>query len=82
MGSDAEGDAPIELSIVIPSRNVARDLPFQLESLAVQEPDVRWEVVVSDNGSTDGTRGTAVRFADRLDIHVVDASGEPGRAFA
>lgn len=82
MASDAKGGAPIELSIVIPSRNVAGDLPSQLESLAVQEPDVRWEVVVSDNGSTDGTRGVALRFADRLDIRVVDASGEPGRAFA
>jgi glycosyltransferase involved in cell wall biosynthesis len=82
MASDAEGGAPIELSIVIPSRNVARDLPTQLESLAVQESDVRWEVVVSDNGSTDGTRSAALRFSDRLDIRVVDASGEPGRAFA
>ncbi len=70
------------MSIVIPSRNVADDLPFQLESLAAQETDVRWEVVVSDNGSSDATSEVALRFADRLDIRVVDASGQPGRAFA
>jgi GT2 family glycosyltransferase len=37
---------------------------------------------VSDNGSTDGTPEVALRFADRLDIRVVDSSAEPGRAFA
>ena len=67
---------------MIPSRNAAGDLPGQLESLAAQETNVSWEVVVSDNGSTDGTGDIAVRYADRMDIRVVDASGEPGRAFA
>jgi glycosyltransferase involved in cell wall biosynthesis len=76
------GGPQVELSIVIPSRDVARQLPSQLDSLAVQESDVHWEVVVSDNGSTDATRDVALGFADRLDIRVVDSSGEPGRAFA
>lgn len=75
-------DTQIEVSIVIPSRNVARELPRQLESLAVQEADVRWEVVVSDNGSTDSTRAVALGFAGRLEIRVVDSSGRAGRAFA
>jgi len=43
---------------------------------------VHWEVVVSDNGSMDGTRDVALGFADRLDIQVIDSSSEPGRAFA
>ena len=43
---------------------------------------MRWEVVISDNGSTDDTREVALRFADRLDIKVIDASAEAGRAFA
>jgi glycosyltransferase involved in cell wall biosynthesis len=79
---DRVGAGSIELTIVIPSRNVAGELPVQLESLAGQESDVRWEVVVADNGSTDATRAAALRFADRLDIRVVDASGQAGRAFA
>jgi GT2 family glycosyltransferase len=72
----------VELSIVIPSRDVAGQLPSQLRSLAVQEADARWEVVVSDNGSTDATRDVALDFTDRLDIRVVDSSGEAGRAVA
>ncbi|HET9733596.1 MAG TPA: glycosyltransferase [Acidimicrobiales bacterium] len=72
----------VELSIVIPSRDAAEDLPYQLESLASQHAEVPWEVVVSDNGSTDGTADIALRFAERLDVRVVDASGQPGRAFA
>ncbi|HMC40387.1 MAG TPA: glycosyltransferase [Acidimicrobiales bacterium] len=78
----SEAGLPVELTIVIPSRNVESELPAQLESLAVQEADFRWEVVVSDNGSTDRTPEVALRFANRMEIRVVDASGEPGRAFA
>ncbi len=77
------GDDPqVELSIVIPSHDAARQLPSQLDSLAVQESDACWEVVVSDNGSTDATRDVALGFTDRLDIRVVDSSDQPGRAFA
>jgi glycosyltransferase involved in cell wall biosynthesis len=72
----------VELSVVIPSRDAADQLPDQLASLAAQEADASWEVVISDNGSTDGTREVALGFADRLDLRVVDSSGEPGRAFA
>lgn len=79
---DLVSEPGLELSIVIPSRNVAGDLPSQLESLCAQETDVRWEAIVSDNGSTDATREVALSFADRMDIRVVDASSEPGRAFA
>lgn len=75
-------DYEVELSIVIPSRNVARELPSQLESLAAQDTESTWEVVVSDNGSTDATRAMALAFAGRLDIRVVDSSGRTGRAFA
>lgn len=73
---------PVELSIVIPSRNVAKVLPSQLESLASQESEVLWEVVVSDNGSTDATSRVALAFRNRLNLRVVDSSGQPGRAFA
>ena len=72
----------VELTIVIPCRNAAAQIPSQLKSLAVQESDVPWEVVVSDNGSTDETRNVALHFADRLNIRVVDSSAQPGRAFA
>jgi glycosyltransferase involved in cell wall biosynthesis len=72
----------VELSVVIPCRNGGHELPSQLNSLAVQETEARWEVVVSDNGSIDTTRDVALAFADRIDIRVIDSSAEAGRAFA
>jgi GT2 family glycosyltransferase len=72
----------VELSIVIPCRNAASELPSQLNSLLTQDAEGRWEVVVSDNGSTDATRDVALNFADGIDLRVVDSSDRPGRAFA
>lgn len=44
------------VSVVIPVRNGAGDLPGQLSALARQrDPGVAWELIVSDNGSSDGT---------------------------
>ena len=79
---ESAGGSLVELSIVIPCRNAAGHLANQLDSLALQESEAPWEVVVSDNGSTDTTRDVALRFADRIEIRVVDSSAEPGRSFA
>jgi glycosyltransferase involved in cell wall biosynthesis len=44
------------LSVLIPTRNRAQRVSDLLDSLAVQEPvPFDWEVLVIDNGSTDGT---------------------------
>ncbi len=57
----------------------ARLLTRQLSALAGQEWDRPWEVIVSDNGSTDGTPQLALSFADRLpSLRVVDASARQG----
>ena len=70
------------LSVVIPCRNAAADVGAQLEALARQEVDRPFEVVISDNGSTDATRDVAGRYSDRLDLRIVDSSERTGRAFA
>lgn len=71
------------LSVIIPVRNGAADLPVQLEALAGQEFGEAWEVVIADNGSTDGTPEVAQGFRPRLGaLQVVDASASPGQAFA
>lgn len=44
------------ISVIIPTRNRVASLSELLESLdKVEAPEVAWEVVVADNGSSDGT---------------------------
>jgi len=71
------------ISVVIPCRNSADQLPLQLEALTHEKWRGRWEVVVADNGSTDGTGRVAEQFKDRLPrLFVVDASARRGAACA
>ncbi|HEX7254656.1 MAG TPA: glycosyltransferase [Gaiellaceae bacterium] len=73
----------VELSVVIPAKDAAATLGETLESLARQRFDDSWEVVVVDNGSTDGTATVARSFADRLpSLRVVDAPARNGIAYA
>jgi glycosyltransferase involved in cell wall biosynthesis len=71
------------LSVVIPVRNGADELPVQLQALAVQEFEQPWEVVVVDNGSTDRTADVAASFQDSLPhLRIVSAHDRAGRAHA
>ena len=71
-----------ELSVVIPTFNGLPYLERQLEALADERPTVAFEVILADNGSTDASVEAGRRFADRLDLRVIDASSERGRCFA
>ncbi|MGX4735985.1 glycosyltransferase family 2 protein [Kitasatospora griseola] len=71
--------APELLSVIIPARDAATLLPGQLAALSRQDHTGSWEVIVADNGSTDETAATALRWADRLPgLRVVAASARPG----
>lgn len=76
----------IDLSVVIPCRDAAAVLPHQLGALATQEWGLErgaWEIVVADNGSTDGTGAVATACRERVpNLRVVDASARPGRHHA
>jgi glycosyltransferase involved in cell wall biosynthesis len=47
----------VQLSVIIPCYNGAETIAAQLEALAGQQWSGQWEVIVSDNGSTDNLDG-------------------------
>jgi glycosyltransferase involved in cell wall biosynthesis len=68
----------VDVSVVIPARNVASTLGLQLDALASQDFAGSWEVVVVDNGSTDDTAELVrARRGDRSSFHLVECT-EPG----
>jgi len=71
------------VSVVIACRNAEATLGVQLEALARQECPVSWDVVISDNGSTDSTVAIARSYADRLPgLTIVDSSDRAGAGYA
>ncbi|OQW35945.1 MAG: glycosyl transferase family 2 [Nitrospira sp. SG-bin1] len=73
----------MRLSVVIPCFNEADTIGTQLEALANQQWSEPWEVIVSDNGSTDGSMDVVKQYEGRLpSLRIVDASGKRGQAYA
>jgi glycosyltransferase involved in cell wall biosynthesis len=71
------------ISVIVPCRNAADVVGHQLEALARQSCARPWEVVVVDNGSSDGTRQVVERFRGRLQrLVVMDARGQRSAAHA
>jgi glycosyltransferase involved in cell wall biosynthesis len=71
------------ISVVIAAYNAAPTLGDQLAALAAEEVGLPWEVVVADNGSTDGTRAVVSAWTDRLSgLRWVDAGQRRGPAHA
>ncbi len=70
-----------ELSVVIPTRDKAASLRATLSCLTAALAPDRTEVVVVDDGSTDGTAGVLSVFGDRLALRTV-AGPRRGRAAA
>ncbi len=62
--------ASLQISVVVCTRNRAGPLGQLLTSMAAMEqPEgLDWELLVVDNGSSDGTRAVVAGFADRLPI--------------
>jgi glycosyltransferase involved in cell wall biosynthesis len=80
--TSSSGSETCELSVIIPCRNAVPWLTEQLDALAREHPSFAWEVVVADNGSTDGSDDVARSYSGRLDIHVIDSSDRLGPAAA
>src|SRR5215471_6130455 len=67
-----EGQAP-ELSVVIPCLNEVQTLGDCIDKVqdTFREHHITGEVVIADNGSTDGSRDVAARMGARV-VHVED----------
>lgn len=73
----------MQLSIIIPCLNEADTIGIQLEALANQAWSQAWEIIVCDNGSTDGSVAVVEQYRNRLpNLRLVDASGRRGAAYA
>lgn len=76
---------PVALSVLIACRNGATTLEETLQALVSQRWDRPWEIVLADNGSTDGSVALfeAVTAANpAITMRMVNASAEQGKPFA
>jgi glycosyltransferase involved in cell wall biosynthesis len=83
--STSNTSTSIKVSVIIACLNEAEHIAQQLEALSRQcwsSQQGSWEVIVADNGSTDGTPDIARRFADRFNLTVLDAANQPGPSYA
>lgn len=73
----------MELSVIIPCLNAEATLAVQLEALATQQWSEPWELIISDNGSTDNSVEIAREYKHRFpSFRIVDASGRRGGPYA
>ena len=73
----------MKLSVIIPCLNSAKTIGTQLSALANQHWPEPWEVIVADNGSSDGMQEIVEQYKDRLTVlRIVDASDRRGAAHA
>ncbi|HWP58349.1 MAG TPA: glycosyltransferase [Candidatus Acidoferrales bacterium] len=73
----------MRLSVVIPCLNAASTIGAQLQALAEQRWHEPWEIVVADNGSTDGSPSVVDSYRAKWPhLRLVDASACRGQPFA
>lgn len=65
--ADYSGDFPVEASVIIPVRNRVSTIADAVESALSQTADFKYNVIVIDNHSTDGTTGVLRGLADKYD---------------
>lgn len=73
----------MKLSVIVPLYNDANYIAVQLDALANQTWSEPWELIVSDNGSTDGSLKVVKQYRKKLpNLRIVDASDKRGAAHA
>ncbi len=74
-----QGDFEYEASVIIPVRNRVRTVRDAIKSVLTQKTDFKFNLIVIDNGSTDGTTEAIDEFKDdeRL-IHIIPERDDLG----
>lgn len=73
----------MSLSVIVPCFNAANSIEAQLQALVSQSWQNDWEIVVADNGSTDGTRAIIERYQGAsARLRRIDAAARRGAAYA
>ncbi len=73
----------MKLSVIVPCFNAADTIGVQLEALAAQQWPEPWEIIISDNGSTDNALAVVEQYRERLpNLRIVNASDKRGAAHA
>ncbi|NTV38904.1 MAG: glycosyltransferase [Demequinaceae bacterium] len=83
----AHGEAAVvgevAVSVIIAAFDAERTLGEQLAAMSRQRVPFHWELLLCDNGSTDGTMALARSWQDRLpQLNLVDASARRGAGAA
>src|SRR6188472_1419817 len=72
----------VVVSVIVPCRNGARHLPRLLASLVDQAIPERAEIIVVDNGSTDGSQRIARHATGRIPVRTIEATERASAAYA
>lgn len=81
-GIPGQAQEAVHLSVIVPVFNGEPFFVEQLEAIAAQECSFKWELIVVDNGSTDGSAETARRFRSRIRNLKILSEPEPGKPAA
>lgn len=73
-----EQDFPVEASVIIPVRDRAKTIADAVGSALSQKTDFKYNVIVVDNHSTDGTTGILEGLANDRLVHIVPSRMDLG----
>ena len=73
----------MDLTLIIPVYNAEATLAEQLDALVEEQWSGDWEVIIANNGSTDGSLAIAEAYDSKIpNLRMIDASERRGAAFA